>query len=154
KFVDRDPSTGLSDKGPAARSSAGGSRGASRSADHEAFNDSAPRTDWTAKGNQLAGQPSAAAGWKSTAGGHASDEKASAKSSDPFQTDLNALDFDVSKIVADDPATWEFTALRRRAETLLPRADTAVERGKVRLVLNRIARFEDVKRRNDLLAQN
>jgi hypothetical protein len=154
KFVDREPPTGLSGKGPAP-GSAGGS--ASRPRDREAFNDSAPRTDWTAKGSQgsaVRSQEPAGAGWKSTAGARGSDEKAPVVSSDPFQTDLNALDFDVSKMVADDPGTWEFTALRRRADALLPRADTAIERGKVRLILNRIARFEDVKRRNELLAQN
>ncbi len=37
------------------------------------------------------------------------------------------------------------------AESLLPSADTAIERGRVRLVLNRIARFEDVKHHQDLL---
>jgi hypothetical protein len=158
KFVDREPPTGLSG-GTGGRGQESGVRSQqTRSADREAFNDSAPRTDWTAKGSQgsaVRSQESAAAtGWKSTAAARASDEKAPVVSSDPFQTDLNALDFDVSKMVADDPGTWEFTALRRRADALLPRADTAIERGKVRLILNRIARFEDVKRRNELLAQN
>jgi len=159
KFVDREPPTGLSgDKGTGGRGQDSGDRSRqTRAADREAFNDSAPRGDWTAKGGQGSGvrsQESAAAGWRSTAGGRGADEKALAASSDPFQADLNALDFEVSKMVADDPGTWEFTALRRRADALLPRADTAIERGKVRLILNRIARFEDVKRRNDLLAQN
>jgi len=155
KFVDREPPTGLSEKGSAGTGQ--GSDRSTKSTDREAFNDSAPRTDWTAKGSQgpaTSGQGSPAAGWKSTTSGRAADQQAPVSASDPFQADLNALDFDVSKMVADDPGTWEFTALRRRAETLLPRADTAIERGKVRLILNRIARFEDVKRRNDLLAQN
>src|SRR5262245_57769252 len=159
KFVDREPPTGLSgEKGAGGRAQDSNDRSRqTRAADREAFNDSAPRGDWTAKGSQASGvrnQESGGAGWKSTAGGRGSDDKAPVASSDPFQTDLNALDFDVSKMVADDPGAWEFTALRRRAETLLPRADTAIERGKVRLILNRIARFDDVKRRNDLLAQN
>src|SRR5262249_8994086 len=145
KFVDREPPTGLSARGSDGRKSGSG--------DREAFNDSAPRTDWTAKGGSGAGAQQSAAGWKSTAGGRGSEEKAPVAGSDRFQAGLNALDFDVSKMAADEPAIWEFTALRRRAEALLPRADTAIERGRVRLILNRIARFEDVKRRNDLLAQ-
>ena len=72
---------------------------------------------------------------------------------DPFQSELSSIDLEVSKIASDDQSTWEFTALRRRAEALLPHADTALERGRVRLVLNRIARFEDVKHRYDLLNQ-
>ena len=64
------------------------------------------------------------------------------------------IDLEVSKMASDDPSAWEFTALRRRAEAMLPRADTALERGQVRLILNRIARFEDVKRRNDLINQS
>jgi hypothetical protein len=56
-------------------------------------------------------------------------------------------------MASDDPSNWECTALRRRAENSLGRADTALERGKVRLILNRIARMEDVKRRSDLLSQ-
>jgi len=157
KFVDREPPTGLSGKGSGFGVQGSDKNSKAPPSDREAFNDSALRTDWTAKGAQgsaPSGQGSAAAGWRSTAGGRSADEKAPVASSDPFQADLNALDFDVSKMVADDPGTWEFTALRRRADALLPRADTAIERGKVRLILNRIARFEDVKRRNELLAQN
>jgi hypothetical protein len=60
---------------------------------------------------------------------------------------------EVSRIAADEPVTWEFAAQRRRAEALLGRANTALERGRVRLILNRIARFDDVKRRTDLLNQ-
>jgi hypothetical protein len=72
---------------------------------------------------------------------------------DPFQAELDAIDLQVSQMVGDDPSAWEFTALRRRTEALLPNADTALERGKVRLVLNRIARFEDVKHREELLGE-
>lgn len=72
---------------------------------------------------------------------------------DHFQAELNTIDLALSKVVAEDPATWEFTALRRKAEASLSRAGTALERGRVRLILNRISRFEDVKRRYDLLNQ-
>jgi hypothetical protein len=87
---------------------------------------------------------------RSASSSHTAEDK-SAPAVDPLQAELNTIDLQVSQMVVDDPATWEFTALRRRAEALLPSADTALERGRVRLVLNRIARFEDVKHRQDLL---
>jgi hypothetical protein len=77
----------------------------------------------------------------------------SAAPGDPFQAELQSLDLALSKMVSEDPGAWEFTALRRRGDIALERADTAIERGQVRLVLNRIARFEDIKRRHDLLGQ-
>jgi hypothetical protein len=77
----------------------------------------------------------------------------SAVAADPLQAELQSLDLALSKMVSEDPSTWEFTGLRRRGEVALERADTALERGQVRLVLNRVARFEDVKRRHDLIGQ-
>ena len=47
---------------------------------------------------------------------NASENKSVPSATDPFQAELDAIDLDVSKMVADDPSTWEFTALRRRAE--------------------------------------
>ncbi len=52
-------------------------------------------------------------------------------------------------MVVDEPSTWSFSALRLRAESWLDRANTAEERGNARLVLNKIARFEDLKQRCD-----
>ncbi|MCC7085865.1 MAG: SH3 domain-containing protein [Pirellulales bacterium] len=75
----------------------------------------------------------------------------SSTASDPLHAELQSLDLALSTMVSDDTSAWEFTGLRRRGEVALERADTAIERGKVRLILNRIARFEDIKRRHDLL---
>jgi uncharacterized protein YraI len=72
---------------------------------------------------------------------------------DPLQAELQSIDLALSKMVGDEPGAWEFTGLRRRSEVALERTDTAIERGQVRLLLNRIARFEDIKRRHDLLGQ-
>ncbi|HZZ29531.1 MAG TPA: SH3 domain-containing protein [Pirellulales bacterium] len=151
KFLDRDPPSGLS------HAIADDSHAARQHAELMGDVPAASPTEWTTKGSgAVATSASAAAGgiakhesdWRATKG--ATDDK-SAPAVDPFQAELNAIDLQVSQIVVDDPATWEFTALRRRTEALLPSADTALERGRVRLVLNRIARFEDVKHRQDLL---
>jgi SH3-like domain-containing protein len=142
KYVDREPPTGIS------RPTADDDR-------------SAKQTDWTAKGDANAGiripgsgvksRETGSASWRPTGGIQASENKSVAVAADPFQAELDAIDLQVSQMVSDDPSAWEFTALRRRTEALLPNADTALERGRVRLVLNRIARFEDVKHREDLL---
>jgi hypothetical protein len=141
KYVDRQQPTGLSHS----------------AADNDR---TAPRTDWSAKGETAAGSdrvsvnrtvPASSSAWQPRGGGPISENKSVAVSADPFQAELNAIDLQVSQMVGDDPSTWEFTAVRRRAETLLSTADTALERGRVRLVLNRIARFEDVQHREELL---
>jgi hypothetical protein len=150
KYIDRNLPPGVSNSDK--------SRGAADRDDRTAKN-----PGWIAKGNAKSvaaddadsadsdTSPRRESSWHAT-GKNAAEERP-APMGDPFQSELNSIDLDVSKIAADDQSTWEFTALRRRAEALLPRADTALERGRVRLVLNRIARFEDVKRRYDLLNQ-
>ncbi|HTQ40806.1 MAG TPA: SH3 domain-containing protein [Pirellulales bacterium] len=168
KFVERDPPTGLSHDDDGDRTTRrtasfdddGASHGGTDAAMHPA-----QQTEWAPKGSGIIAS-SASASTRVDTGGvvkHDSNWQASKGSGmssdpsqppgDPFQTELNAIDFQVSQMVVDDPSMWEFTALRRRAEALLPSADTALERGRVRLVLNRIARFEDVKHRQDLLGE-
>ncbi|HEY2826033.1 MAG TPA: SH3 domain-containing protein, partial [Pirellulales bacterium] len=136
KYVDREKPTGIS------RPTADDDHGSKQ-------------TDWMAKGDAGAksqgSRGTGTAGWQPTGGIKATENKSVAVAADPFQAELDAIDLQVSQIVADDPSAWEFTALRKRTEALLPNADTALERGRVRLVLNRIARFEDVKHRQDLI---
>lgn len=155
KFVDRAPPSGVSRQSNADRNSR----------THDSVERTAQNTSWVAKGsgasNATADVSDATTSTRSTGGGATWQSTGSKKAvddkpppvADPFQSELSAIDLDVSRIAADDQSTWEFTSLRRRAEALLPRADTALERGRVRLVLNRIARFEDVKRRYDMLNQ-
>jgi hypothetical protein len=150
KFVDRELPSGLSrprDGDRTAQSDVWVAKGGQDSG--ASAQDS---SNWTQAPPQASPKPNATA-WRSVGGKSTGDDKSTAPAGDPFQAELDAVDMQVSKIASDDPSTWEFTAARRRAEALLPRADTALERGRVRLVLNRIARFEDVKRRNDLLNQ-
>ena len=70
-------------------------------------------------------------------------------SPEEFQRALDDLDLELSILVAEDPSTWDLTRLRPRAETLLVQANTAVERGRARILLTKIGRFDDLKKRND-----
>ncbi len=70
-----------------------------------------------------------------------------------FQAEIDAIDLALSAMVVEEPTVWKFDDLDRRAEKALDRAQTAVERGKARLLLDRIARFEDIKRRSDTIQQ-
>ncbi len=55
------------------------------------------------------------------------------------------MDLELSMIIAGPLATWDFDELKMRAETQLQNAQTALERGRARLVLTEIARFEALK---------
>jgi uncharacterized protein YraI len=68
-----------------------------------------------------------------------------------FQTELDRLDLELSQMVVEDTSVWSFDSLRIGAESLLESADTALERGKSRLLLNRIDRFADIKKRTEKL---
>ncbi|MCC6124765.1 MAG: SH3 domain-containing protein [Pirellulales bacterium] len=70
-----------------------------------------------------------------------------------FQTELDRLELELSRMVAEDSNVWSFDSLRIGAESLLEGANTAVESGKARLLLSRIARFEDIKDRADKVDQ-
>jgi hypothetical protein len=69
-----------------------------------------------------------------------------------FQDELERIELELSMMVVEEPSAWSFGALRIRAETMLDRADTAEQRGNARLLLNKIARFEDIKQRYDSVA--
>jgi SH3 domain-containing protein len=76
---------------------------------------------------------------------------ATAGSDDTFQAEIEAIDLALSAMVVEEPSVWKFDDLDRRAETALDHAQTAVERGKARLLLDRLAKFEDIRRRSDSL---
>ncbi len=159
KFVDRDLPEGISR--PRDDEHAIHAREAFEERDTATSLHAKQSTDWTAKGEIPAGakSESLAAGdssWRNSSERRSAStpgDKAGPSSTDPFQQELDAIDLQVSKIASDEPLTWEFTGVKRRAEAELDRAQTAIERGRVRLILNRIARFEDVKRRTELLNQ-
>jgi hypothetical protein len=65
---------------------------------------------------------------------------------------LEEVDIALSTEVAKEPSTWHLEPLRTRTEALLTRSDTALDRGRVRLVQRKISRFEDIKQRADKIA--
>ncbi len=64
-----------------------------------------------------------------------------------FQDEIEAIDFDLSQIVTAEPANWNFSSVQSRVEVALTKAQSALERGKVRLIQSRIAKFDDIRRR-------
>jgi len=70
-----------------------------------------------------------------------------------FIEEAENLELDRSIMLAEETTVWSFENLRPRAEGLAQQAQTAVERGRARLLLNKIARFEDIKRRYDEVNQ-
>ena len=50
---------------------------------------------------------------------------------------------------SQSPDVWEFGVLQQQAEALFARCATALDRGHVRLVKNKIDRFAELKRRRD-----
>lgn len=79
---------------------------------------------------------------------------AGARRSSPeeFQEELEDLDLRLSMMVVEEPTVWEFDGLARRGESLVAQAQTAVERGRARALVNRIARFAEIKRQYDEVA--
>jgi uncharacterized protein YraI len=70
-------------------------------------------------------------------------------SPEEFEEAVRDLDVELSAMVVEEPTVWSFERLQRRAEALLDQAQTAVERGRARLLLSRIERFADIKERHD-----
>jgi hypothetical protein len=66
-----------------------------------------------------------------------------------FQAELERVELELSMMVIEEPSVWSFDALRARTDALLDQAETAVERGRARLLANKIARFDDLKQRQD-----
>jgi hypothetical protein len=70
-----------------------------------------------------------------------------------FQAEIDQMDLEISQMVAEEPTVWAFDDLRTRAETAVARAQTALERGRARLVLSKIQRFQEIKDRYEHVAQ-
>lgn len=58
------------------------------------------------------------------------------------------LDLALSAMVVEEPAEWDFRILRRDAENALARAETALDRGRIRRVLRKIDNFSDIQQRH------
>jgi hypothetical protein len=58
-----------------------------------------------------------------------------------FKKRLRQLDVDLTSMVAEDSSKWNLTLLRQRGEDLVDCGPSPLERGKARLLLDRIAEF-------------
>jgi len=72
-------------------------------------------------------------------------------SPEQFQADLERIDLELSVMVVEEPTVWAFDEMRRGTELLLAQAETALERGRARVLINKISRFQDIKRRYDAM---
>lgn len=61
-----------------------------------------------------------------------------------LRAELDSIELALSQMVAQDASQWDFTEINRRAEQLLDQSATAIERGRSRMLLRKIARFEDI----------
>ncbi|MEX2121747.1 MAG: hypothetical protein WD847_19335 [Pirellulales bacterium] len=64
-----------------------------------------------------------------------------------LKDELEDIDLAVSAIVAEEPTAWDFDNVRQRAEALLERSRTALERGRARRMLRKIDQFAELRER-------
>lgn len=60
---------------------------------------------------------------------------------------LEELDLELSAMASEPAENWNLDPLRDRAEQILAKAETSLDRGRARLMLRKLARFEDVQQR-------
>ncbi len=63
--------------------------------------------------------------------------------------ELEGIDIELSEIVSEDISQWSFAELQKRTELALRSAQSSIERGRARVLLDKLARFDDIKRRHD-----
>jgi hypothetical protein len=68
-------------------------------------------------------------------------------SAEEFRKELEGVELELSVMVIEEPAAWSFDVLRERTDLLMDQAQTAVERGRARVLADKIARFDDIRRR-------
>lgn len=66
-----------------------------------------------------------------------------------FQKRLDDAELELSVMVAEEPTVWRFDELKMEADSLMNSAGTAIERGRARVLLGKIDRFNDIKQRYD-----
>jgi hypothetical protein len=86
-------------------------------------------------------------------GSHSKPKSPAPTREEAFQAEIDAIDLGLSSMVVEEPSVWKFDDLENRAEKALDHAQTAVQRGKARLLLDRLAKFESIKRESDNVAQ-
>ena len=108
--------------------------------EHEEHSDSVQKPQWSALAQRASEGKRAQmpAGAAVQAGGRTQHEAA-----------VDDLELDLSIMVAEEPTVWTFPPHRQRADQLFDESKTALERGRARRLLNKIARLEDIKLRYD-----
>jgi uncharacterized protein YgiM (DUF1202 family) len=99
------------------------------------------------------GQVALTSGSDRMGGSSRASKSSAAPQTDPFQAEIDSINLAVSAMVVEEPTVWSFDDLDKRAEAARDHAQNAVQRGKARLLLDRIAKFEDIKRRSDTIQQ-
>jgi SH3-like domain-containing protein len=79
-----------------------------------------------------------------------SDRREAAGESGP-QRELDSIEVELSAMIAQEVSAWSFAEIERRAEGILKDAQTPIERGRAHVLLDKLARFNDIKQRNDAI---
>jgi hypothetical protein len=66
-----------------------------------------------------------------------------------FQDEFERIELELSVMLIEEPTAWSFDTLWERTNTLIDQSRSAVERGRARQLANKIAKFEDIKRRQE-----
>lgn len=66
-----------------------------------------------------------------------------------FKAKVDDLELRLSAMLVEEPATWNFDGMADQADALLAQAQTALERGRARLLVKKISRLAGIKRRYD-----
>jgi uncharacterized protein YraI len=83
------------------------------------------------------------------AGGSAAALQSSGGSGSPaLQREIDRIELELSAMVVEETSAWLFDPLQKRAEALMDEAQTPLDRGRVRVLLTKLARFEDIKQRH------
>ena len=69
-----------------------------------------------------------------------------------FREEVEQINLELSVMVAEEPTVWHFDRLQLKAEQLLREAQTAVERGHARTLVDKIGQFADLKERHQQVA--
>ena len=80
---------------------------------------------------------------------HEQSSRSRAVSPAEFKTELESIELALAVMVIEEPAAWSFGELQSRTNVLLDVAHTAIERGHARLLADRLARFENIKQRQE-----
>ena len=66
-----------------------------------------------------------------------------------FQEEMERIEVELSVMLVEEPTAWAFDTLSERTNMLIDQSRSAVERGRARQLANKIAKFEDIKRRQE-----